>query len=156
MPAFMTQLFAERLDADCALKVREARDGDWVEPGSVLLAPGDYHMSLQREAGRYRVALDQTPKVWFQRPAVDVLFQSAVATAGKHALGVLLTGMGRDGAEGLLELKQAGAYTITQDEATCAVYGMPKVAYEIGASREVKPIDEIPGAILRGLHQAAR
>jgi len=156
MPAFMTELFADRLHADCALTVREAKDGDWVEPGCVLLAPGDYHMSLVRESGRYRVRLDQSPKVWFQRPAVDVLFRSAVSVAGKNALGVLLTGMGRDGAEGLLELKEAGAHTITQDEASCAVYGMPKVAFELGASREVRSLGQMPEAIFRGLAQGVR
>jgi two-component system chemotaxis response regulator CheB len=149
MPAYITKRFADGLNAECAMCVREAVEGDWVEDGLALIAPGDYHMLLTRESGRYRVRLRQTPKVWYQRPAVDVLFRSAVAVAGRHAVAVVLTGMGRDGAEGLLQLKQAGARTIAQDEATSAVYGMPKVAYELGGVDVVLPIDEIAAGMQR-------
>lgn len=151
MPEFMTTIFAESLDASSSLVVKEAQDGDWVEPGLVLLAPGDYHMVLKRVSGRYQVSLDQSPQVWYQRPSVDVLFRSAVPVAGKNALAVLLTGMGHDGAEGMWQLKQAGAHTIAQDESTCAAYGMPKAADEIGAVDEMRPLGQIPGAILRSL-----
>lgn len=151
MPAFITQAFAERMDADCALKVREAVDGDWVEPGLVLLAPGDYHMKLERQANRYRVRLDQSPKVCYQRPAVDVLFKSAVPYAGRRMVAVILTGMGSDGAAGMLELRGAGAHTIAQDEASSVVYGMPRAAAEYGAAREIVPLDQIAGAIARSI-----
>ncbi|MFP4157005.1 MAG: chemotaxis response regulator protein-glutamate methylesterase [Opitutales bacterium] len=151
MPAFITQAFAQRMDADCALKVREAADGDWVAPGLVLLAPGDYHMKLDRQAGRYRVRLDQSPKVCYQRPAVDVLFKSAVPYAGRRMVAVVLTGMGSDGAAGMLELRGVGAHTIAQDEASSVVYGMPRAAAEYGAVREVVPLDQIAGAIVRSL-----
>ena len=151
MPAFITQAFAERMDSDCALKVREAVDGDWVEPGLILLAPGDYHMKLEWQANRYRVRLDQSPKVCYQRPAVDVLFKSAVPYASRRMVAVVLTGMGTDGAGGMLELRGAGAHTIAQDEASSVVYGMPRAAAEYGAVKEVVPLDHIAGAIVRSV-----
>lgn len=149
MPAYITKAFADSLNAECAIEVREAKDGDWVEDGLALLAPGDYHMLLTRESGRYRVQLRQTPKVWYQRPAVDILFRSAVEVAGRNAVAAVLTGMGRDGAEGLLQLNKAGARTIAQDEATSVVYGMPKVAFELGGADEVLPLGEIAAGIQR-------
>jgi two-component system chemotaxis response regulator CheB len=150
MPAFITQAFAERLNADCALKVKEAADGDYVEHGQVLIAPGDYHMTLRKQMDRYQVHLNQKPKVCYQRPAVDVLFQSALPYAGKNMVAAILTGMGRDGADGLLELKNKGAYTIGQDEATSVVYGMPRAAAECGAVRETTGIEKIAESILGG------
>lgn len=153
MPAFITKAFAERLDSECALHVKEAEHGDWVEPGLVLLAPGDYHMTIHKDAGRYRVQLSQTPKVWYQRPAVDVLFRSAVSEVGKDAVAAILTGMGKDGAEGMLQLKEAGAHTIGQDENSCVVYGMPKAAYDIGATTEVLPLRNIGEAILKSFNR---
>ena len=152
MPAFITQAFAERLDADCALSVKEAADGDYLERGQVLIAPGDYHMTLRRQQERYQVHLNRNPKVCYQRPAVDVLFQSALPYAGKNMVAALLTGMGRDGADGLLELKNKGAHTIGQDEATSVVYGMPRAAAECGAVRETAAIGHIAECIIKGLH----
>ena len=149
MPAYITKAFADGLNAECAMEVREAQDGDWVEAGLALIAPGDYHMLLVREEGRCRVRLRQTPKVWYQRPAIDVLFRSAVASVGRHAVAVVLTGMGRDGAEGLLQLKNVGARTIAQDQGSSVVYGMPKVAFELGGVDEVLPLEEIADGIQR-------
>lgn len=149
MPAFITQAFAERLDADCALKVKEASDGDFVEPGLVLLAPGDYHMTLHKQMNRFQVRLDQNAKVCYQRPAVNVLFKSAVPYATRKMVAVILTGMGSDGAAGMLELKNAGVRTIAQDEASSVVYGMPRAAVEIGAVREEVSLDDVAGAVLR-------
>jgi len=151
MPAFITQAFAERLDADCALHVREAKDGDLVEPGQVLLAPGDYHMTLQKQMNQFQVRLDQSAKVCYQRPSVDVLFKSALPYASRRMLAVILTGMGSDGAAGMLDLKNAGARTIAQDEATSVVYGMPRAAADIGAVREVVPLEKVAASILRSV-----
>jgi len=144
IPAFISKAFADRVNAESAMEVGEARDGDIVEAGRVLIAPGDFHLILERESGRYRVRLKKSPKVWYQRPAADVLFRSAASLVGSWGVGVVLTGMGRDGAEGLLQLRQAGARTLAQDEATSVVYGMPRVAHELGAAEEVRPIQEIP------------
>ena len=144
IPAFISRAFADRVNAESAMEVGEARDGDAVEAGRVLIAPGDFHLILERESGRYRVRLKKSPKVWYQRPAADVLFRSAASLVGSWGVGVVLTGMGRDGAEGLLQLRQAGARTLAQDEATSVVYGMPRVAHELGAAEEVRPIQEIP------------
>ena len=156
MPAIITKAFAEHLDRDCALSVKEAEDGDWVEPGRVLIAPGDYHMLIREQSGRYQVQLRQTPKVWFQRPAVDVLFRSAVPVVGDRAVVALLTGIGKDGAEGMLQLKEAGAHTIGQDKASSVVYGMPKAAFDLGATNEVLPLADIAGAILKGFTRKSR
>lgn len=149
IPAFISNAFAERVNQDSAMEVREARDGDIPGPGLVLIAPGDYHMALSREGGHYRVNLKKGSKVWFQRPAVDVLFRSAASLVGAWGLGVLLTGMGRDGAEGLLQLQGAGARTIAQDEATSVVYGMPKAAADLGAADQILPISDIPAYMMR-------
>lgn len=134
MPAGFTELYANRLNERGNLEVREAKSGDVVRPGLALLAPGgDQHMQLIRQDGEYRVVLKKADKVNGHCPSVEVLFNSVAKVAGSHAIGVILTGMGGDGAKGLLEMKKAGAKTIGQDESTCVVYGMPKVAYELGA-----------------------
>lgn len=154
IPAYISARFASRLNEICAPEVREAKDGDVLQPGLVLLAPGGYHMRLCRSSKKYYVELGQTPPVNYQRPSVDVLFSSAAECAGTKALGILLTGMGKDGAQGLLKLKEAGAATIAQDEASCVIYGMPRVAVELGAARQVLPLNRIAKAILRHLDEA--
>jgi two-component system chemotaxis response regulator CheB len=133
MPAGFTRLFAETLNASCAMTVREAREGDRVLPGLVLVAPGDHHLRVVRSGGTYLLKLDGTDKVNGHRPSVDVLFHSVARDVAANATGVILTGMGGDGAKGLLAMRQAGARTMGQDERSCIVYGMPKVAQELGA-----------------------
>ena len=134
MPAGFTEMYAKRLNEQCSVCVREAKSGDAVLPGKVLIAPGgDAHMQLVKVNGAYQVVIRQGPKVNGHCPSVDVLFQSVATVAGNKAVGIILTGMGGDGAKGLLAMRQAGAVTIGQDESTCVVYGMPKVAYDIGA-----------------------
>ncbi|MDI9571095.1 MAG: chemotaxis response regulator protein-glutamate methylesterase [Pseudomonadota bacterium] len=149
MPANFTAAFAERLNGLCQINVREARDNDSVIPGTALLAPGNYHMILRRSGARYYVEVKTGPMVHHQRPAVDILFKSAARYAGANAVGVILTGMGADGAEGLKEMKDAGAGTIAQDEKTCVVFGMPKEAIKLGAVDRVLPLDMIAAEILR-------
>ncbi|HTS30337.1 MAG TPA: chemotaxis response regulator protein-glutamate methylesterase [Bryobacteraceae bacterium] len=149
IPPEFSRAFANRLNETCALEVREARDGDTLRPGLALVAPGDFHMLLQKSAGSYSVRVKTGPRVCYQRPSVDVLFVSAAEAAGRDAVGVLLTGMGADGAKGLLAMYRAGAYTIAQDEATCVVFGMPREAIALGAAEQVLPLDAIPAAILR-------
>ena len=151
MPEFFTASFAERLDSICEMQVREARDNDAVVPGVALLAPGNYHMLLQRSGARYLVKIKEGPRVHYQRPAVDVLFQSVARNAGRNALGVLLTGMGADGAKGMLDMRNAGAHTIAQDEQSCVVFGMPKEAIKLGAADEIIPLQNISGEILNSL-----
>ena len=134
MPPGFTEMYAKRLDNDCKVHVKEAETGDQVLPGHMLIAPGgDRHMRLVKVNGVYQVECRQGPKVNGHCPSVDVLFDSVAKVAGANALGIILTGMGGDGAKGLLAMRQAGARTIGQDESTCVVYGMPKVAYDIGA-----------------------
>ena len=138
IPAQFSLAFANRLNELCALEVREARDGDVLRPGLVLVAPGGYHLVLRKRVGGYDVVLNQGPRVHYQRPAVDVLFSSAVkAGAGPKSMGLLLTGMGSDGAQGMLELRQAGSTTVAQNEETCVVYGMPREAVRLGAAQQV-------------------
>lgn len=147
MPAGFTKMYAERLDqrSGLRLRVKEAQSGDVVKPGQVLLAPGgDSHMELTRVNGQYQVVLKRTPKVNGHCPSVDVLFKSVAREAGANSVGIILTGMGGDGAAGLLAMKQAGAKTIGQDESTCVVYGMPKVAYEMGAVDYQEKLQDIP------------
>jgi len=143
MPAQFTTSFAERLNELCQVTVKEARNGDTVTNGDVLIAPGNYHMLLKRSGARYYVEVKTGPLVHYQRPAVDILFRSVARYASANALGILLTGMGKDGAEGLLEMKKAGAVTIAQDEASSVVYGMPKKAKQIGAVDYVEDILKI-------------
>jgi two-component system chemotaxis response regulator CheB len=149
MPANFTAAFADRLDSLCQITVREARDNDSVVPGLALIAPGNYHMILRRSGARYYVEVKTGPMVHHQRPAVDILFKSTARYAGANAIGVILTGMGADGAEGLLEMKSAGADTIAQDENSCVVFGMPKEAIKLGAADKVLPLDKIPIEMMR-------
>src|SRR5574337_783529 len=137
MPEKFTKSFAERCDQLCTVRVKEAVDGDRVLPGHVLIAPGNYHMALRRNGAQYFVNVYSGPPVNRHRPSVDVLFESAAECAGRNAVGVIMTGMGADGAKGLLEMKQAGARTIAQNEATCVVFGMPKEAIALGAADHV-------------------
>ncbi len=148
IPKTFSKAFADRLNSVCALEVKEACDGDDLGPGRALVAPGDLHMVLRRNGSGYRVQLQDGPKVCYQRPAVDVMFSSVAAIVKEKAVGVLLTGMGADGAQGLLTMKKAGASTIAQDEASCVVYGMPREAVRVGAVERVLPLGSIPGAIL--------
>jgi len=149
MPANFTAAFADRLNSLCQLNVREAKDNDTVVPGLALLAPGNYHMILRRSGARYYVEVKTGPMVHHQRPAVDLLFKSTAQYAGGNAIGVILTGMGADGAEGLLEMKKAGARTIAQDEHSCVVFGMPKEAIKMGAADKVLPLDQIASEMMR-------
>lgn len=151
MPANFTRAFAERLNGLCKITVREAKDNDSVLPGACLIAPGNYHMLLKRSGARYFVQVKTGPMVHHQRPAVDVLFNSTAQYAGPNAVGVIMTGMGADGADGLLKMKQAGAKTIAQDEASSVVFGMPKEAIKRGAADRVVPLHSIPQAILDAL-----
>jgi len=149
MPAGFTRSFVQRLDNLCAVQVHEAEDGQRVLPGHVYLAPGGVaHMKLARSGANYVVQLDHGEPVNRHRPSVDVLFHSAAEVAGRNAVGVLLTGMGKDGAQGLLAMKQAGAVTFAQDEASCVVFGMPREALHIGAADEAVPLSEISERIL--------
>ncbi len=149
MPEHFTRAFAVRLDGICRISVKEAENNDTVIRGRALIAPGNHHMLLKRSGARYYVEIKEGPLVSRHRPSVDVLFRSAARYAGKNAVGVIMTGMGDDGAKGLLEMKDAGAFTIAQDEETCIVFGMPKKAIELGAVDRVLPLDAIPGAVLR-------
>ncbi|HOG16726.1 MAG: Chemotaxis response regulator protein-glutamate methylesterase [Syntrophaceae bacterium PtaU1.Bin231] len=149
MPANFTAAFAERLDGMCQIRVKEARDNDSVTPGNALVAPGNFHMLLRRSGARYYVEVKTGPMVHHQRPAVDVLFKSTAKYAGANAIGVILTGMGSDGADGLLEMKQMGAGTIAQDEKTCVVFGMPKEAIKLDAVDKVVPLEQIADEIIR-------
>lgn len=153
MPAKFTTSFAERLDSLCQIRVKEAEDGDAVVPGTALLAPGNFHMVMRRSGARYYVNIKTGPMVCYQRPAVDVLFNSVAAYGGANAIGVILTGMGKDGAQGMLKMKQAGARTIAQDEASCVVFGMPKEAIELGAADQVLALKDIPAGVLKLLQQ---
>jgi two-component system chemotaxis response regulator CheB len=148
IPAVFSRSFANRLNELCAIRVREAENGDKVEPGLALVAPGNFHMLLKRSPNGYYVEIKDGPMVCYQRPAVDVLFHSVAQAAGSNATGAILTGMGSDGAQGMLAMKKAGARTIAQDEASCVVFGMPKEAIRHGAVDRVLPLSAIPGAIL--------
>lgn len=143
MPPLFTRSFAKRLDSMSRLDVKEAETGDRVLRGTVLIAPGDRHMTIRRNGAMYYVEIIDGPMVNFVKPSVDVLFSSVAKAAGKNAIGLLLTGMGEDGARGLLEMRDAGAFTIAQDEESSIVFGMPKRAIELGAAERVASIDEI-------------
>ena len=148
MPELFTAGFAERLNQICQVDVKEARDGDRVRPGLVLIAPGNRHTVIVRNGAQYAVKVMDGPLVSRHRPSVDVLFRSVAQSVGANAVGVLMTGMGDDGAEGLLEMKRAGAATIAQDESTCVVFGMPRAAIDRGAVDEVLPLPRIATAVL--------
>jgi len=148
MPPGFTRSFAQRLDSLCRIGVSEAVDGERVLPGHAYIAPGDRHLRLARSGANYLVALDDGPPVNRHRPSVEVLFRSAAQLAGPNALGVMLTGMGKDGAAAMLEMKQAGAFNLAQDESSCIVFGMPKEAIAAGAVDEVLPVTHIAGRLL--------
>ena len=149
MPEHFTAAFARRLDGLCQVEVKEAEDGDTVLRGRVLIAPGNRHTLLQRSGARYYVAVKDGPLVSRHRPSVDVLFRSAAQYAGANATGILMTGMGDDGAHGLLEMRTAGAATIAQDEATSVVFGMPREAIALGAADKVLPLDRLAAHIVQ-------
>lgn len=148
MPERFTKTWADRMNSLCRISVKEAEDGDSVLPGHALVAPGGYHMVLERSGARYTVRINQDPPVNRHRPSVDVTFASVARYAGANAVGVILTGMGGDGAKEMLTMKQAGAFTIAQDEASCVVFGMPKEAIKAGGVDKVLPLHEIAGAII--------
>ncbi|MDP2688752.1 MAG: chemotaxis protein CheB, partial [Deltaproteobacteria bacterium] len=149
MPEKFTASYAKRLDSECAISVKEAEDNDTVIRGRALIAPGNHHTLLGRSGARYYVEVKDGPLVSRHRPSVDVLFRSAARYAGRNAVGVILTGMGDDGAHGMKEMKDNGAYNIAQDERTCVVFGMPKEAVKAGAVDEVLPLEDIAEAALR-------
>ena len=154
MPEKFTASFAQRLDSVCDMEVREAKTNDRVLPGRALIAPGGRHMLLKRNGAQYHVEVVDGPPVNRHRPSVDVLFRSVAKFAGKNALGVIMTGMGDDGARGLKEMRDAGASTLGQDEATCVVYGMPKEAGKLGAVGRFLALDSVAGAIMQYAHRA--
>jgi two-component system chemotaxis response regulator CheB len=157
MPEGFTRSFAQRLDSLCAIAVREAAGGERILPGHAYLAPGHSHLQLVRSGANYMTQLDQGPAVNRHRPSVDVLFHSAALHAGKNAVGVILTGMGKDGAVGMLEMKQAGAHNFAQNESTCVVYGMPREAVAVGGVHEVGALQDLPRMVLDFLNnQGAR
>lgn len=149
IPAHFSRAFADRLNASCAMEVREAVDGDRLVPGLALIAPGNFHMMLQWAGDGYRVRIAEGPTVWHQRPAVDVLFKSVAELAGVNAIAGVLTGMGKDGAEGLVRLREKGAITFAQDEQSCVVYGMPRVAWEMGGAQRQIGLERIANHILQ-------
>jgi len=148
MPEKFTAMFAERLNTLCKLEVREAKDGDRVLPGRALIAPGGRHMMLKRSGAQYYVTVADGPVVNRHKPSVDVLFRSVAQIAGRNALGVIMTGMGDDGARGMKEMHDAGAQTVAEDESTCVVFGMPKVAIDMGGVDKIVPLDRIPQEII--------
>lgn len=148
MPAGFTAAFSKRLNSLCEVEVKEAQHGDPVLRGHVLIAPGDKHMLLERQGARYQVAIKDGPPVSRHRPSVDVLFRSAARAAGRNAMGVIMTGMGDDGARGLLEMKEAGAVTVAQDEASSIVFGMPKEAIARGAAQKIMALEHIAREIM--------
>jgi two-component system chemotaxis response regulator CheB len=148
MPEKFTAMFAERLDSLCKLEVREAKNGDRIMPGRALIAPGGRHMMLRRSGAQYYVEVADGPLVNRHKPSVDVLFRSVAQIAGRNALGVIMTGMGDDGARGMKEMHDAGARTVAEDESTCVVFGMPKEAIKLGGVDRVVPLDAIPGEII--------
>ncbi len=153
MPVGFTKMYADRMNRICNFTVLEAQNGDRVKPGQALLAPGDKHMTLAKDYQGYYVKCTDGEKVSGHRPSVDVLFRSVAQTAGGSAIGVILTGMGRDGAQGLLEMRKSGAYTFGQDKASSVVYGMPMVAYDIGAVMKQAPCHALAGLIVQRLNQ---
>lgn len=148
MPANFTKMYAARMNSCCPMNVKEAEDGDRLTRGQVIIAAGEFHLTLEKDARGYYVKSKRGEKVSGHCPSVDVLFESVARTAGKDAIGAILTGMGSDGAEGLLKMRNAGAYTIGQDEESCVVYGMPGVAYKIGAVMKQLPLNGIAEEIL--------
>ncbi len=148
MPANFTKAFADRLNQICQVQVKEAVDGEYLAMGKVLIAPGNQHMEIRRSGINYYVTLFDGPMMFHQRPAVEILFNSVAKYAGQNAVGAILTGMGKDGAQGLLNMRNAGAATIAQDEKSCIVFGMPKEAIDIGAAQVIKPLTSITQTLL--------
>lgn len=156
IPPGFSKAFAERLNRTCAIRVREAVDGDALEPGLALIAPGDFHMTVAKSGSGFCAHVKTGPKVCYQRPSVDVLFSSVAAVGGAKVVAALLTGMGADGARGLLEIQRAGGRTIAQDEASCVVFGMPREAIRLGAAQEVVSLDQISRSLLESPVNAGR
>jgi two-component system chemotaxis response regulator CheB len=148
MPEHFTRSFADRLNSVCAIEVKEAQDGDRVAPGKALIAPGNYHMLLRRSGAVYYAQVKSGPLVGRHRPSINMLFKSVARYAGKNAVGVIMTGMGNDGAAGLLEMSQNGALTIAQDKQSCVVFGMPKEAIALDAAGHTVSLNQIPQKIL--------
>jgi len=151
MPPIFTKSFADRLNTLCKLEIKEAVDQELLIPGKVLIAPGNYHLVLKRSGAQYYVEVKDGPLVFHQRPSVEVLFQSVATYAGANSVGVILTGMGQDGATGLLEMRKAGAFTVAQDEASCVVFGMPKEAIQVGAVIQVAPLENISQILIENV-----
>jgi two-component system chemotaxis response regulator CheB len=151
MPQYFTKSFADRLNTLCRLEVKEAEDKELVTPGKVLIAPGNKHMVIKRSGASYYVEIKDGPFVFHQRPSVEVLFSSVAKYAGRNAVGALLTGMGKDGAKGLLDMKEAGAFTIAQDERSCIVFGMPKEAIALGAAMKISALSNIAQDLVNAL-----
>lgn len=152
MPPVFTNMYAQRLDRCCKMSVKEAQNGDRIEPGKIIIAAGEYHLRLAKDARGYYVKSEPGEKVSGHCPSVDVMFESVAAVAGANAMGIELTGMGADGAKGLLKMRQAGAYTVGQDKDSCVVYGMPMVAFNIGAVQKQLPLSDIGAEIIRHLN----
>ncbi len=155
MPEHFTRSFAERLNSLCRITVKEAQNNDSVLPGHALIAPGNHHTLIKRSGARYFVEVREGPLVSRHRPSVDVLFRSAARYAGKNAIGVILTGMGDDGAKGMKEMAEAGSFNFAQDEASCVVFGMPREAIELGGAHQVLSLESIPAAVLRKAHSGS-
>ena len=151
MPEGFTSSFAKRLDSLCKISVVESQGNERVLPGHAYIAPGHSHLLLARSGANYMTKIEQSPPVNRHRPSVDVLFRSAAAAAGKNAVGVILTGMGKDGAAGMLDMREAGAHNFAQDEASCVVFGMPREAIALGAAHEIGPLRSLPGMVLEHL-----
>jgi two-component system chemotaxis response regulator CheB len=148
MPQNFTKAFADRLNQICQVQVKEAEDGEYLATGKVLIAPGNQHMEIRRSGINYYVTLFDGPMMFHQRPAVEILFNSVAKYAGQNSVGAILTGMGKDGAQGLLNMRNAGAATVAQDEKTCIVFGMPKEAIDLGAAQVIKPLPQIAQTLL--------
>ena len=154
MPVGFTAAFAERLDTMCKMRVKEAAKGDRVMAGQILIAPGGkQHLSVVRSGGEYRILLEEGPEINFSRPSVDVLFESVARGVGRNAAAALLTGMGKDGAAGLLAIRRSGGRTIAQNEATSVIYGMPQAAAQLGAAEVMAPLGDIPALLVKALRQ---
>jgi two-component system chemotaxis response regulator CheB len=151
MPEGFTKSFANRLNALCKISVTEAAGNERILPGHAYIAPGHSHLLLARSGANYITHLDSGPPVNRHRPSVDVLFESAAASAGKNALGVIMTGMGKDGAAGMLKMKEAGSYNFAQNEASCVVFGMPREAIAVGGVHDIAPLNELPARVLNYL-----
>ncbi len=156
IPPVFSKAFADRMNSLCRFEVKEAESGDLLKPGRALVAPGDRHMVVRSTPRGYMIEIKNGPRVCYQRPSVDILFQSLAPLAGGRTVGVLLTGMGSDGARGLLQIQQAGGHTIAQDEASCVVYGMPREAARLGAVDRVLPLDRIAAGICEALQAQLR